>query len=135
MNLNPILKLEVKLSILQCNPLCCLTLHSDILSAIERGKQSFAAESIRLARSPSCCKNHKTMQRPLLSKSWCITTLGLTHIVFMVMVMGTPVDKAPRPSKKVMLSESCHLILFVSSTNYFQIMRRQCCSCSRLHFQ
>ena len=27
----------------------------------------------------------------------------------------------------VMIFESCHLILFVSSTNYFQIVRRRCC--------
>ena len=31
-----------------------------------------------------------------------------------------------------MLLVFCHLILFVSSTNYFQIVRRQCCLCMAL---
>ena len=36
------------------------------------------------------------------------------------------IDKAS-PPVSVMLFGSCHLILFVSSTNYFQMVRRQCC--------
>ena len=36
--------------------------------------------------------------------------------------MGSHLDKAPRPS---ISNAICHPILFVSSTNYFQIARRQ----------
>ena len=40
-------------------------------------------------------------------------------------------DKALRPSISNVIV-FCHLILFVSSANYFQIVRRQCCLCMAL---
>ena len=42
-----------------------------------------------------------------------------------IVCLRTGPDKAPRPSNDT--CGSCHLILYISSTNYFQIVRWQCC--------
>ena len=59
------------------------------------------------------------------------TKKGHLYLCFLLVLILT-IDKAPRLSISIVIwilssDTVCHLILFVSSTNSIQIVRRQCC--------
>ena len=74
-------------------------------------KDSIMSERLVL----SCCGWNSTHVLWVTHQRWMIKVFFIFY--------NPSLDKAPRPS---ISNGSCALILLVSSTNYFQIVRRQC---------